>query len=376
MNEIKESLSRRKFMCGIGATAAIPVLATACGRDSGQLFASAFVDGKTSHENMSANLTSSYVPVFTPGIATLSYEMVDGVKVFRLRAEPVTIQFQDMSDPHGMARRPIQGWGYNNSIVGPTIEAVEGDRVRILVENRLSEPTTMHWHGLHIPIEMDGVPGFSQKPIMPNETFTYEFTLEQHGTYFYHPHFMGAKQVGLGMAGFFIVHPKNPEPSQIVDKDFAYFLQIWMIHPGSPIPDTLEMTEFNYFTMNGRPGPDIVPMRAKVGEKVRIRVVNLSMMTHPIHLHGHSFRVTEYGAGFVPPSQQIIANTINIGSAEERSFEFIAGPRPGKWLFHCHFMHHVMNDMHRNPIPGTGGGHADHAGMEMGGMHTWIEVTN
>jgi len=315
----------------------------------------------------------TFVPVVTPGVPSLAFTWDGNVKVFRLKAEPVTTAFQDMSDPHGMGTRPIQGWGYNGTITGPTIEAVEGDRVRILVENRLSEPTTVHWHGLHVPIEMDGVPDFSQAPIQPGETFTYEFTLEQHGTYFYHPHFMGAKQVGMGMAGFFVVHPKQLAAHQVVDKDFAYFLQMWMIHPGSPIPDTLEMTDFNYFTMNGKPGPDIVPMQAKVGERVRIRVANLSMMAHPIHLHGHSFRITEYGAGFVPQSQQILANTESVSSAQARCLEFTA-LRPGKWLFHCHFMHHVMNDMHRKPLAGGGLGHAGHAGMEMGGMHTWIEV--
>lgn len=366
-----DTLTRRKFMSAVGTAISIPAFAGACGKDL--LDSSSNIkDSRDSTGDVRAN--GPYVPVVTPGIPKLPYDLDGDTKVFRLIAEPVTIQFQDMSDPHGMRRRPIHAWGYNGSVIGPTIEAVEGDRVRIIVKNNLPEPTTVHWHGLHIPIEMDGVPMFSQDPIPAGGEFTYEFTLEQHGTYFYHPHFMGAKQVGMGMSGFFIIHPRNPEPSMIVDKDFAYFLQIWMIHPGSPIPDTLEMSDFNYFTMNGRPGPDIVPMQAKIGEKVRIRVVNLSMMTHPIHLHGHSFRVSEYGAGFVSPNQQIIANTVNISSAEERSLEFVAGPRPGKWLFHCHFMHHVMNDMHRTPIPGTGG-HEGHAGMEMGGMHTWIEVT-
>ncbi len=175
------------------------------------------------------------------------------------------------------------------------------------------------------------------------------------------------------MSGFFIVHPRVSSANQQVDRDYAYFLQIWMIHPGSPIPDTMEMTEFNYFTMNGRPGPDIVPMQAKLGERVRIRVANLSMLSHPIHLHGHSFRITDWGAGFLPPHQQILANTASISSAEVRVFEFQA-ERLGNWLLHCHFMHHTMNDMHRRPIPG-GPSHANHAGHDMGGMHTWIEIT-
>ena len=366
-------VSRRGFLSGLGAVS-IPILASALGGSKVTMADTESDSDVPAPDDRPPARTNGYLPVVTPGIKTLPYEMDGGVKVFRLIAEPVVTKFQDMSDPHGMKRRPIHGWGYNGSIIGPTIEAVEGDTVRILVENRLSEPTTVHWHGIHLPIEMDGVPGFSQKPIEPGQTFTYEFPLIQHGTYFYHPHFMGAKQVGLGMAGFFIIHPKSPPAHQIVDRDYAYFLQIWMIHPASPIPDTMEMTEFNYFTMNGRPGPDIVPMTAKLGERVRIRVANLSMMTHPIHLHGHSFRVTENGAGFHPPHMQLLANTENISSAEERTFEFVA-ERKGKWLFHCHFMHHVMNDMHRIPIPGSGGGHAGHAGMEMGGMHTWIEIT-
>jgi len=359
-------ISRRKFVSSLGLL-------------SLSAFASPNVKADTERSSdewePAARDSIRYNPVVTPGIKTLPFTWDGDVKVFRLRPEPVTIQFQDRSDPHGMRRRDIHGYGYNGSIIGPTIEAVEGDKVRIIVENGLPEPTTVHWHGLHLPIEMDGVPGkgFSQKPIMPGETFVYEFPLKQHGTYFYHPHFMGAKQAGLGMSGFFIIHPRNPTPAQIVDRDYCYFLQIWMIHPGSSIPDTLEMNEFNYFTMNARPGPDVVPMTANIGEKIRIRVANLSMMSHPIHLHGHSFRISEYGAGFLPPNQQVIANTENISSAEVRSFEFQAAAR-GKWLFHCHFMHHVMNDMHRRPIPG-GGGHAMHMNMEKGGMFTWIDIS-
>lgn len=357
--------NRREFMTGVGALITLPALTAA----SSKVMAQANPLAAAAPVNQPGN----YRPVVVPGIPTLPFELEGDVKVFRLAAEEVTIRFQDMSDPHGSRRRPINAWGYNGSVIGPTIEAVEGDRVRIYVTNNLTEATTVHWHGLHVPIEMDGVPGFSQAPIEPGATFTYEFTLEQHGTYIYHPHYMGAKQVGMGMSGFFIIHPKNPEPSQIVDRDYAYFLQIWMIQPGSTIPDTLEMSDFNYFTMNGLPGPDIVPMTAKVGEKVRIRVANLSMLAHPIHLHGHTFKVTEYGAGFVPEAQQIRTNTVNISSAEERTLEFVAGPRVGKWLFHCHFMHHTMNDMHRNPLPGQG---PSHAGHDMGGMHTWIEVTS
>lgn len=315
--------------------------------------------------------TEGYVPCIAPGIPTLPYRRVGNVKVWELTAEPVEVAFPDMSDPNGVRRRPIYCWGYNGSMIGPTIEAVEGDTVRILFRNNLPDPTTVHWHGLHLPIEMDGVPDISQKPVPPGGQFTYEFTLEQSGTYFYHSHVMQAKQVGLGLMGFFIIHPRVPEPWQIVDRDYCYMLQTWMIHPGSPNPDPSEMSEFNYFTMNGRPGPDIVPMVARRGEKVRIRVANLSMLAHPVHLHGHTYKVTDWGGGFLPPSQHIAANTINVSAAEVRAVEFEA-KRLGKWLFHCHFTHHTMNDMHRDPIPGMTS-HASHS--DNGGMHTWIEIT-
>lgn len=314
---------------------------------------------------------SGYVPCVAPGIPTLPFQWDGNVKVFRLVAEPVVVQFQDMSNPHGLGKRDIYAWGYNGSMIGPTIEVVEGDTVRILFKNNLPDPTTVHWHGLHIPLNMDGVPEISQPAVMPGGEFIYEFTLEQSGTYFYHSHVMQAKQVGLGLMGFFIIHPKKPEAWQIVDRDYAYFLQTWMIRPGSPHPDTMEMSDFNYFTMNGRPGPDIVPMKARRGEKVRIRIGNLSMLTHPVHLHGHTFKITDMGGGFLPPHQHLAANTINVSAAEVRVLEFEA-KLLGKWLFHCHFMHHTMNDMHRKPIPGPIN-HSAHG--DDGGMHTYIDIT-
>ena len=369
------SESRRNFLYKLGASvASLPIISSLAWQKAK---ASPVIEitnensfPKPLSNGQALDNSLGYRPIETPGINTLPYELDGQVKMFHLTAEPVTIHFPDMSDPNGAGRRPIFAWGYNGSVIGPTIEVVEGDRVRIIVQNNLSDPTTVHWHGLHVPIEMDGVEGISQDPIQPGASFVYEFTIEQHGTYFYHPHFMGAKQVGMGMSGFFIVHPKNPQPWQIVDHDYAYLLQTWMIHPGSPVPDTMEMSNFNYFTMNGRAAPDITPMKAKLGEKIRVRCLNLSMLTHPIHLHGHSYKITEYGSGFLPESQHILANTINISAAEVRTVEFTAG-RPGKWLFHCHFLHHVMNDMHRTPIPGNDSGHSGH---QMGGMTTWIDV--
>ena len=321
---------------------------------------------------------SDFVSVQAPGVPTIQGTLNGNIRDFRLTAGPVTIQLPDMSDGMGMKGRPVHAWGYNESMIGPTLEATEGEVLRVFFTNNLSEPTTVHFHGLEMPIEMDGVPEFSQGPVPPGGTFVYEFPLNQSGTYFYHSHYMPAKQVGLGLMGFFIIHPKNPTPSQIVDKDYAYMLHTWKINPGSSIPDTLEMTNYNYFTMNGRvgngvPGWKLPPMKARMGERIRIRVTNLSMLTHPVHLHGHNFVITDWGGGFLPEHQQIKANTINVSAAEVRVLEFTARA-PGKWMFHCHFTHHTMNDMDRPPLPGTPPmeGMSD---MDMGGMATWIEVT-
>lgn len=366
---MEKRFSRRNFIQAMGTALTLPIL--------WKKEARAETTAPTAHPKLSAG-GSDFLPVQAPGIPNLQCKINGGVREFQLMAQPVTIVFPDMSDGMGMKGRPINVWGYNGSMIGPTIEAVEGETVRVIFTNNLPEPTTVHFHGIELPIAMDGVPGFSQNPVMPGDTFVYEFPLHQSGTYFYHSHYMAAKQVGLGLMGFFIVHPKAPTPSQIVHHDYAYFLHTWKINPGSSIPDTLEMTNFNYFTMNGRVGNGIKgwqlpPMQAKVGERVRIRVTNLSMLTHPVHLHGHSFVITEWGAGFVDPSQQIKANTINVSSAEVRTLEFTARA-PGKWMFHCHFTHHTMNDMDRPPLPGTPPMDGM-ANMDMGGMSTWIEIT-
>ena len=144
-----------------------------------------------------------YKPVITPNGLTLPWKMVDGVKVFHLVAEPVTHEFAP-----GLV---AECWGYNGRVHGPTIEAVEGDRVRIYVTNRLAAPTTVHWHGILLPSGMDGVGGVSQKAIQPGETFKYEFTLKQHGTFMYHSHHDEMTQMQLGMMGLFIIHPKEPD---------------------------------------------------------------------------------------------------------------------------------------------------------------------
>jgi hypothetical protein len=280
----------------------------------------------------------SVVAVHTPDIPKLPYKLDNGVKVFELIAEPVRTEFlpaSEMSDA-----RIVDAWGYNGSVPGPTIEVNEGDRVRIIFRNKLPEATTPHWHGLEVPIEMDGTPAISQPLIYPGESFTYEFTLNQNGTFFYHSHM--AMQEMMGMLGFFIVHPKKPHLPR-VDKDFGIILQEWAILPNNTVPNTLSM-EFNWLTFNGKSGPATTPLLVKQGERVRIRFVNLGMDHHPIHLHGGQFYVTGTEGGRIPESAWYPGNTVLVGVAQARDVEFEA-KYLGDWMLHCHLPHHMMNQM-------------------------------
>ncbi len=285
-----------------------------------------------------------YTPVITPNGVTLPWKVVDGVKVFHLIAEEIDHEFAP-----GLRAKC---WGYNGCTPGPTIEVVEGDRVRFYVTNRIPEATSVHWHGILLPNGMDGITGLNQKAIEPGQTFKYEFTLRQHGTHMYHPHFDEMTQMGLGMMGALIIHPRNPlRPSsgqakgRRADRDFAIMLSEWRIDPGTSRPIPTEMTDFNILTMNSKAFPGIEPLVAKIGDKVRIRLMNLGAMDHhPIHLHGYDFRIVETDGGAVPEAAQSPTNTVLVAVGQTRAIEFMADA-PGDWAFHCHMSHHVMNQM-------------------------------
>ncbi|MBI4375418.1 MAG: copper oxidase [Elusimicrobia bacterium] len=274
-----------------------------------------------------------YTPVVTPNGTTLDWKMEGGVKIFRLAVEECKHEVAP-----GMV---IDAWCYNGRTPGPTIEAVEGDRVRILVTNKLPEPTAVHWHGIILPSGMDGVSGLSQKPIKPGETFAYEFTLRQHGTQMYHSHGDEMVQIGLGTMGFFIIHPRTREPK--IDRDYAIFLNEWFIHPDTSRPNPNVMTDFNIFTFNSRAFPGTAALVAKVGERVRIRFGNVGQESHPIHIHGHTFKTVATDGGDIPESARWPDTTTLVAPGQTRDIEFIA--RAGDWALHCHRRHHPMNAM-------------------------------
>jgi manganese oxidase len=273
-----------------------------------------------------------FLPMVTPDLPDLPHELDGRVKVFRLVAEPVKRKIAPFKN--------IDAWGYNGTCPGPTIQVQQGDRVRVIFENKLPESTSIHWHGLEVPIDQDGVPWISQKPIAPGEKYVYEFTVHQEGTFFYHSH--GAMQEMMGMIGFFVAHPERAYKPR-ADHDFGMILQEWAVLPNNSVPNTAAM-EYNWLTFNGASAPSITPMIARLGSRVRLRIINMGMDHHPIHLHGNQFVMTGTEGGRAPESTWYPMNTVLVGVAQARVVEFDA-KYPGAWMVHCHLPHHMMNSM-------------------------------
>lgn len=279
-----------------------------------------------------------YRPVVTLNGWTLPWRMNNGWKEFHLVAEPVEREIAP-----GMVARL---WGYNGQSPGPTIECVEGDRVRVFVTNRLPEHTTIHWHGILLPNGMDGVGGLTQPHIKPGQTFVYEFKMRKSGTFMYHPHADEMVQMAMGMMGAIVVHPKEAE-QHAVDRDYIFLINAYDIDPGSYTPRVNTMVDFNLWTWNSRAFPGIDSMVAGIGERVRIRMGNLTMTNHPLHIHGTEMFVTCTDGGWVPPTARWPEVTVDIPVGAMRAVECVFTD-PGDWSFHCHKSHHTMGPMGHN----------------------------
>jgi hypothetical protein len=314
--------------------------------------------------------------VNTIDVPPLGFEIDGGVKVFTLVAQPIEHQLTtgepadesiipEMSRFTGMRHghffeKKVRVWGYNGTTPGPTIECYEGDRIRVILENELPEPTSIHWHGLEVPNDQDGAGGHTEPPTPPGGTHVYEFTLYQTGTFLYHSGFNMMKQDSNGLAGFVVVHPR--EPVQRIDRDFAIMLQEWAFLPGNPYADLVTM-DFNWFTFNGKAAPDIEVLTANQGDRVRIRFGNISMDSHPIHIHGYAWKVVGTEGGPIPEAAQWPGATVNVPPGSTRDVEFVAW-NPGIWRLHCHKLHHIIN-AHADVPMGV---------MAHGGMFTLVRV--
>ncbi len=326
-------ISRRGFFKGAGALAVSAAAVSKVGAAS--LPEAMTIDNAQTRIPPPPPNGKHFNPVVTLNGWSLPWRMNNGVKEFHLVAEPVVRELAP-----GMKANL---WGYNGQSPGPTIEVVEGDHVRIFVTNRLPEHTSVHWHGQRLPNGMDGVTGLTQPGIAPGKTFVYEFEAKRPGTFMYHPHADEMVQMAMGMMGFWVTHPKDPA-LHAVDRDFVFLLNAYDVEPGSAVPKTNTMLDFNLWTFNSRvfPGIDSLPVRQ--GDKVRIRVGNLTMTNHPIHLHGHEFVVTGTDGGWTPPASRWPEVTTDVAVGQMRAIEFLASDL-GDWALHCHKSHHTMNAM-------------------------------
>ncbi|HEX2719240.1 MAG TPA: copper oxidase [Gemmatimonadaceae bacterium] len=244
-------------------------------------------------------------------------KIVAGVKVYEITARKI----QWETEPG----KTVEAWAYNDQVPGPQIRVREGDRVRMIVRNELPESTAVHFHGLEVPNDQDGVPFITQPPIKPGQTYTYEFTAPNPGSHMYHSHHNAAKQVGLGLLGAFIIEPKRPRAIEKVDVDY-----VMVINDG-----------MHGYTLNGKGFPATEPIVARLGQKVRIRFMNEGMMIHPMHLHGMHMTVIDKDGWPQPAPWK--CDTLNVAPGE-RWDVIVNCNNPGVWAFHCHILPHAESE--------------------------------
>ena len=250
------------------------------------------------------------------GNQPLAPRMEGGVKVYELTASKIQWEV----DPG----RKVEAWAYNGQVPGPQIRVKEGDRVRVILKNQLPESTAIHFHGLELPNNQDGVPFITQPPVKPGETYTYEFTapIGNSGSHMYHSHHNAAVQVGSGLLGAFIVEPRRPRAIEKVDVDY-----VMIINDG-----------VHGYTLNGKGFPATEPIIAKLGQKVRVRFMNEGMMIHPMHLHGMHMTVIDKDGWAQPAPWK--CDTLNVAPGE-RWDVIVNCNNPGVWAFHCHILPHA-----------------------------------
>ncbi len=278
-------------------------------------------------------------PAGARGDSTLEPRIEGGVKVFDLGIS--VIGWNILPD------QQVEAYAFNRQVPGPRLRVTEGDRVRINVKNDLPEATSVHWHGMILPNRMDGAADVTQDPIEPGESFTYEFTAKEAGTYFYHSHKEPDRQQGLGMYGALIVDPKDPsrDAAYDYDQEMVVQLQEWLERDGYTYPAmTMEGALPNYFTINGKSYPETETVQMEVGERLRIRFIGSNNnFVHPMHVHGGPFEIVETDGNVVPEGARLLKDTVNVGPGERYDVVWEAR-EPGKWLIHCHIPHHTTND--------------------------------
>lgn len=270
----------------------------------------------------------------------------DGAKHFTFTAEQVMWEV--------VKGQRVLAWTINGTVPGPMIRVTAGDHVRVTLINHFPKPTAIHWHGLEVPSNQDGVPGVGMNPVQPGQTYTYDFTVNDQdvGTHWYHSHYDDLEQMGGGMYGAFIVDPRpgtvqwQQEQALHVDVEYTEFIATM---PGG------------WYVINGKSFPDTQPILVKHGQTIRLRLIGAdTMMMHPMHIHGHTYTVVAEDGHMLQPSARYQKDTLEIAPGESYDATFYAWAAPGSvYPLHCHILSHLMNP--------------NQTGDEMGGLVTLIE---
>lgn len=277
---------------------------------------------------------------------------------FTLTAQPGNLEVE--------SGKTLPVWTFNNAVPGPEIRVQQGDRVKITLQNELPEPVSIHWHGLPVPIAMDGIPGVTQNAVPPGQAFTYEFTANTAGTYWYHSHQDSVNQIDRGLYGSFIVEPKGDR----ADRDYVVMLDEWMSQggaadagtgsmdhsqmaadphssavkndphsahgtPGAAAAAGHDMSMYDLLTINGKSGASVQSLAVKQGDNVRLRIINAGYKSHVLHLHGHEWRVTATDGQPVHNPQPLKDTLLAIAPGERYDVEFQAN-NPGQWYLEAH----------------------------------------
>jgi FtsP/CotA-like multicopper oxidase with cupredoxin domain len=247
---------------------------------------------------------------------------IDGdTKVFDLTIDNIQWKIDAMKEP-------VAALGYSKMWPGPVLRVTEGDKVRMNFTNNLDETTGVHMHGIEFDdFRMDGIPFVTQLPIIPGETFTYEFVARPSGSHMYHSHHNATDQVGRGLLGAFIVDPADP--AERYENKYGVTQEYVFIHNDS----------LGGFTINGHGFPATMPIVAKKGERILIRYQNEGVMMHPWHTHGfRQYIVARDGAPL--GSAAFYADTLGVNPGE-RFDAIVEADRVGVWALHCHILPHV-----------------------------------
>ncbi|MEX0984157.1 MAG: multicopper oxidase domain-containing protein [Actinomycetota bacterium] len=244
-----------------------------------------------------------------------------GVKVFDLVTSEIAWEIAPGETVDAMA--------INGQVPGPEMRVQPGDSVRFNVENQMSQPFTLHFHGVTLPNDQDGVPYITQPPIMPGESWTYEFKIvDPPGFYVYHSHFNSTEQVDRGLYGALIVEPKG-----------GAWESVYGVEPDVETTMFIGDGALGY-NLNGKSFPATLPVIAEQGQDVLFHIANEGQLLHPMHLHGFHFEVVGIDGYPLQADDRYLLDTLVVAPGARYDF-IVRADQPGIWAFHCHILPHV-----------------------------------